>query len=44
VLALKGKQYRVHGEFAPGEQATSVLLDGFGVDVSAEFQAGRQVS
>lgn len=42
VLALKGKQYRVHGEFAPGQQATSVLLAGFGVDVSAVFKAGRQ--
>jgi Uma2 family endonuclease len=43
VLALKGKQYRVHGEFAPGQEATSVLLDGFGVDVSAVFDAGRNV-
>ncbi|HEX2477016.1 MAG TPA: Uma2 family endonuclease [Lacipirellulaceae bacterium] len=43
VLALKGKQYRVHGEFAPGQEATSVLLEGFGVDVSAVFEAGRQV-
>jgi len=44
VLALKGKQYRVHGEFAPGQEATSVLLSGFGVDVSAVFEAGRKVS
>jgi Uma2 family endonuclease len=43
VLALKGKQYRVHGEFAPGDEATSVLLDGFTIDVSAVFEAGRQV-
>jgi Uma2 family endonuclease len=44
VFALKGKQYRVHGEFAPKQKATSVLLDGFSVDVSAVFEAGRQVS
>jgi Uma2 family endonuclease len=43
VLALKGRQYRVHGEFAPGQMATSVLLDGFRVDVSAVFEAGRKV-
>lgn len=43
VLVLKGKQYRVHGEFAPGEQATSVLLEGFAVDVSAAFASGRKV-
>jgi Uma2 family endonuclease len=42
VLVLKGKQYRVHGEFAPGQQATSVLLDGFAADVSAVFDAGKQ--
>lgn len=43
VLALKGKQYRVHGEFKPGGQATSVLLKGFSVDVSAVFAAGREL-
>jgi Uma2 family endonuclease len=44
VLTLKGKRYRVLGEFAPGQKATSALLDGFRVDVSAVFEAGRQVS
>jgi Uma2 family endonuclease len=44
VLALKGKQYRVHGEFAPGEHATSALLEGFDINVSAVFEAGRRVS
>ena len=44
VLTLQGKRYRVHGKFAPGEQATSLLLKGFSVDVSAVFEAGRQVS
>jgi Uma2 family endonuclease len=42
VLTLQGKQYRLHGEFAPGEQATSVLLSGFSVDPSAVFEAGRK--
>jgi Uma2 family endonuclease len=43
VLTLKGKQYRLHGEFAPGQQATSVLLAGFTVDVAATFAAGRNL-
>jgi Uma2 family endonuclease len=33
VLKLKGKSYRVHGNFAPGAEATSVLLPGFAVAV-----------
>lgn len=44
VLVLKGKQYRVHGEFAPGQQATSVTLSGFAVDVAAVFEAGRKTA
>jgi Uma2 family endonuclease len=43
VLTLEGQKYHVHGEFAPGGQATSVLLSGFAVDVSAVFEAGREV-
>jgi Uma2 family endonuclease len=43
VLALKGKQYRIHGEFAPGQQATSLLLPGFAVDVTAVFAAGNNL-
>lgn len=39
VLALDGEQYRVHGEFNPGETATSVLLEGFAVDVTVCFAA-----
>src|SRR5687768_6929321 len=29
VLVLKDKQYVTHGEFVPGQQATSILLPGF---------------
>jgi Uma2 family endonuclease len=39
VLTLEGDAYREHGVFASGEQATSVLLAGFGVDVRAVFAA-----
>jgi len=39
VLTLAGDEYAVHGEFKDGEQATSVLLDGFGVEVTAVFAA-----
>lgn len=35
VLRLVGKRYVVHGEFDKGETATSHLLEGFSVDVSA---------
>ncbi len=41
VLVLEGKAYRVHGEFVRGQQATSVLLNGFGVDVMATLEAGK---
>jgi Uma2 family endonuclease len=40
VLTLNGASYRVHGEFGPGSQATSLLLPGFVVDVSAVLAAG----
>lgn len=42
VLSLDGKTYRIHGEFTPGQQATSVLLPGFAVDVTAVFAQGEQ--
>jgi Uma2 family endonuclease len=41
VLVLDGTAYRTHGVFGPGEQAMSVLLSGFAVDVSATFAAGQ---
>ncbi len=37
VLCLKGKSYRVHGEFSPESTATSVLLPDFAVDVAELF-------
>ena len=45
VLTLpEGKsEYAVHGEFKPGETATSVLLEGFAVDVTACFAAAEVV-
>ncbi len=42
VLRLgEGGEYLVHGEFAPGSRATSVLLPGFEIDVAAAFAAGE---
>jgi len=41
VLRLVGRQYQVHGEFGRGAQATSALLTGFSVDVSAVLDAGK---
>lgn len=42
VLALDGDKYRVHGEFATGQQADSVLLAGFVADVTTVFEAGNR--
>jgi len=43
VLTLKGRAYRVHGDFGPGTEATSVLLPGFAVSVDAVWAvAGGQ--
>ena len=36
-----GRAYAVHGEFARGQQATSKLLPGFAVDVTAALAAKR---
>lgn len=41
VLTLAGDEYAVHGEFGESEQATSVLLNGFGVEVTAVFAAAN---
>jgi Uma2 family endonuclease len=41
VLNLGKKTYRVHGVFGPGSTATSVLLPGFAVNVTATFASGE---
>lgn len=42
VLTLRGQEYALHGEFVAGESASSVLLEGFKVNVSDVFsQASR---
>jgi Uma2 family endonuclease len=43
VLTLRGKVYKLHGEFGPGMQATSVLLPGFIVSVNEMLEAGRRM-
>lgn len=40
-LSSSATEYAVHGEFKPGQIATSKLLDGFTVDVTACFAAGK---
>lgn len=42
VLTLDGSEYRVHGEFKPGDTATSALLDGFAVNVADCFAAAAE--
>ena len=44
VLTLVESAYRVHGEFASGQTASSALLPGFVVDVSAAFAAAKPPS
>jgi Uma2 family endonuclease len=44
VLTLKDGQYVMHGEFAPGQIATSPLIAGFEVDPSDVFAAGKRLS
>jgi len=41
VLTLDGAVYRVHGAYASGTQAISLLLPGFVVDVAAVFVAAE---
>jgi Uma2 family endonuclease len=42
VLSLEAGAYVSLGEFAPGDQAPSRVLEGFHVDVSATFQAAER--
>jgi len=41
VLALEGNVYKTLGEFVPGQQAASRLLEGFYVEVTAVFKAAE---
>ena len=41
VLALDGDHYAVFGEFAPGDEAKSKVLDGFRVSVSSVLQSAE---
>ncbi len=42
VLALDGEKYVEHCVARPGDTASSVLLDGFSVDVATVFAAGKK--
>ena len=42
VLTLEGSAYRVHGDFAAGATATSVLLPGFSVSADDLFKAAEE--
>jgi len=41
IQKLLDGQYALHGQFAPGEQATSAHLDGFALDVAALFAVAK---
>jgi Uma2 family endonuclease len=43
VHQLRDGRYEVHGQFAPGDEAKSALLDGFAIDVAALFEVTKDV-
>jgi len=43
VHRLDGERYGVHGEFSRGQQAESVLLSGFSIDVDALFAVADEI-
>jgi Uma2 family endonuclease len=43
VHRLDGDRYAIHGEFPRGQEATSVLLDGFSIDIEALFAVADEV-
>lgn len=40
---LTGDRYSIHGEFATGQQATSVILEGFQIDVAKLFTVADEI-
>jgi Uma2 family endonuclease len=43
VHRLDGERYSFHGEFMPGQSATSILLPGFSIDVTALFAVAEDI-
>lgn len=43
VHRLEGGQYTTQGQFVAGEQATSILLAGFAIDVAALFAVAEEI-
>ena len=43
VHRLDGERYAVQSEFSTGEQATSIMLSGFSVDVASLFAAAADI-
>jgi Uma2 family endonuclease len=42
ILTLEDGTYHVHGKYLPGQQARSLLLEGFAVDVTSIFAAASE--
>ena len=43
VHRLDGERYAVHGQFTRGQQAESILLPGFSIDVDALFASADEI-
>jgi Uma2 family endonuclease len=43
VHRLDGDHYAIYGEFARGQQASSALLAGFGIDTAALFAVADEI-
>ncbi len=43
IYQLQGEKYVVHGEYLPGQQANSALIEGFVVDVLALFAVAEDI-
>ena len=44
VHRLDGERYTVHGEYSPGQHATSALLPGFAIDVTTLFAVSDEIA